>query len=168
MAFFLAQVYNWSDQRDSAYRVAPSDNLGYRTFLLNPNRISELIEGNDTSIAVPTAWFKFFDNYLSNREGWSYVKTYMAASTIITAADTALHSTMVTLPIHRNNNPDKATVDTTLPCSCIAYVDDYNQDTEHCWIIYYLSGFKRREVLCNYNIYEVERLINHGTLTTAQ
>jgi hypothetical protein len=167
MAFLLTEVYDWSDQRDSAYRVAPADS-GSRFFLLNPNRFSDIIEGGDTTLAVPTSWFKFFDNYLDRRERWSYIKANIAVSTIITAADTAAFSNMVTLPIHRQNNPAKATVDTTVPISCIAYVDDYNQDDEHCWIVYYNAAFKRREVLCNYSMTEVELLINHGTLTTPE
>ncbi len=167
MAFLLAEVYDWSDQRDSAYRVAPADG-GSRIFLLNPNRFSDVIEGLDTTLAIPTAWFKFFDNHLDRRERWSYIKAILAVSEIITAADTAANSNMVTLPIHRQNNPDKATVDTTLPISCIAYVDDYNQDDEHCWVVYYNAAFKRREVLCNYTMTQVELLINHGTLTTPE
>jgi hypothetical protein len=167
MSFISVPIYSWQETRDSSYRKAPSDGT-HRDFLINPNRISELITGNDDSLAVPTSWFKFFDNFLDRREKWSYVKAYIAKSTIITAADTALHSTMVTLPIHPHNNTAKATVDTTLPCSCIAYVDKYNQDDEHCWIIYYLAGYKRMEVLASYTIEEVELLINHGTLTTPE
>jgi hypothetical protein len=167
MSFISLPIYSWQETRDSSYRKAPLDGT-HRDFLINPNRISELITGGDNTIGVPTAWFKFFDNFLNRREGPSYVKAYIAKSTIITAADTALHSTMVTLPIHKDNNPDKATVDTTIPCSAIAYVDRYNQDDEHCWIIFYNAAFKRREVLCSYTFEQVELLINHGTLTTAE
>jgi hypothetical protein len=166
MAFISLPIYSWTDTRDSSYRKAPADGT-HRDFLINTAHISELVVGNDTTIPIPTAWFKFFDNLFDRREKWSYIKTYTAVSTIITACDTGLHSTMVTLPIHRDNNPDKATVDTTVPCLTIAYVDKYNQDDHHCWVIFYNAGFKRREVLCDYSITEMELLLNHGTLTTA-
>jgi len=167
--FFLGDVYSWSDQRDSAYRVAPTDDrlLGHRQFLLNPNRISDLIEGTDTTLVIPTSWFKFFDNHLDRRERWSYMKVKIAVSTIITAADTAFFSTMATFPICRNNNPDGLTVDTTLPVSCIAYFDRYNpRPTEFVWMVYYNAAFKRREVLVKYSIEEVEDILETGTTST--
>ena len=168
--FLIANIYSWSDKRDSAYRVAPLDErlLGYRDFLINPNRISDLIEGGDTTLAVPTSWFKFFDNHLDRRESWSYVKAYIAVSTIITAADTAFFSNMATFPICRNNNPDALTVDTTLPVSCIAYFDRYNpRPTEYVWMVYYNAAFKRREVLVKYSLEEVEDILETGTTSTS-
>ena len=168
--FLLTEIYEWRDERDSTYRVAPLDEKlnGYRQFLINPNRISDLIEGSDTTLMIPTSWFKFFDNHLSLRERWSYIKCYTAVSTIINTADTAFFSSMVTLPICRNNNPDGLTTDTTLPVSCIAYFDRYNpRPTEFVWLVYYNAAFKRREVLVKYNIEQIEDILETGTTSTS-
>lgn len=167
--FVLAPIYSWSDQRDSAYRVSPVDDRinGYREFLINPNRISDLIEGQDTTLAVPTSWFKFFDSHLDRREKWSYIKAKIAVATIINLTDTAYASLMATFPICRNNNPDGLTVDTTLPIACIAYFDRYNpRPTEFVWMVYYNAAFKRREVLVKYNLEQVEDIIETGSTTT--
>ncbi len=164
--YFLANITSWSDQRDSSYRVAPSDKAGYRTILLNPNRISDLKEADDSTIIVPKSIFKFFDNHLDRREGYSTIKANIAVSTIINADDTAFASNMITINIHKNNNPDKATVATTLPVSCIAYADKYNQDDEHCWIIYYNAAFKRREVLADLTIEQLEDIAETGSTST--
>lgn len=167
--FVNLNIYDWRDKRDSCYRVAPLDLKlnGYREFLINPNRISDLIEGSDTSLAVPTSWFKFFDNHLDRRESWSYIKAYIAVQTIKDTADVAFFSNMVTLPICRNNNPDALTVDTTLQVSCIAYFDRYNpRPTEFVWMVYYNAAFKRREVLVKYNLDEIEDILETGTTST--
>lgn len=168
--FVNVKFYDWSDKRDSAYRVAPLDLRlnGYREFLINPNRISDLIEGSDSTLAVPTSWFKFFDNEVDRREGWSYGKAYIAVSTIVATDDTAFFSKMITLPICRNNNPDGRTVDTTLPVECIAYFDRYNpRPTEFVWMIFRNAAFKRREVLVKYSIEEVEDILETGTTSTS-
>jgi len=166
MAYFIATVTNWSDQRDSAYRIAPADS-GSRQILLNPNRISDLKEADDSTIQVPKSIFKFFDNHLDRREKWSTIKANIAVSSIIAAADTPFASQMITINIHRDNNPNKATVATTMPVACIAYADDYNPlpDT-HCWIVYYNAAFKRREVLADLTIEQLEDIAETGTTST--
>lgn len=165
--YFLANITNWSDTRDSAYRIAPSDNLGYRTILLNPNRIGELLEADDSTIQVPKSIFKFWDNHLDRREKWSVVKANIAVATIIAAADTPFASAMITINIHKDNNPNKATVATTIPVSCLAYADKYNQDDEHCWIVYYNAAFKRREVLADLTIEQLEDIAETGSTSTS-
>ena len=167
--FLFINITSWSDERDSAYRVSPVDErlLGYRTFLINPNRISDLIVGADNTLAVPTSWFKFFDSHLDRRERWSYIKANMAVATIIATSDTAFASTMATFPICKNNNPDGLTTDTTLPVACIAYFDTYNpRPTEFVWMVYYNAAFKRREVLVKYNLEQVEDILETGDTTT--
>lgn len=166
--FFIATITNWSDQRDSAYRIAPTDKLGYREILLNPNRISDLVEAGDSTIQIPKSVFKYFDNPLDRREKWGVVKANIAVSTIINAADTAFASNMITINIHKNNNPDNATVATTIPVSCIAYADRYNPDPDnHCWIVYYNAAFKRREVLADLTIEQLEDIAETGATTTS-
>lgn len=169
MAIFIANVYSWSDQRDSAYRIAPADirKQGYRRIVLNPNRISDLVVGDDSTDNVPTAWFKYFDNLGDRRERWSFVKAYISVAEIITAADTPYDSAMVTINIHKHNDPTKATVATTIPWTCLAYADDYNPlPDEHCWIVYYNSTFRRREVLADLNIDQLEDEAETGTTST--
>ena len=162
MCWFLTYVTSWSDQRDSSYRVAPTDRVGYRQFLLNPNRISDLQEGADTTLQVPTSIFKYFDNPLNPREKYGVVKTKTAVSTIVEAADTAFDSAFITLPIFRNNNPDNATDDYTVPVSALAFASAYNQDTDLSWVVYYNAAFKRREVLVDYTLAELEEAARLG------
>ena len=161
--WFPSSVTSWSETRDSSNRVALTDKLGYRVFLLNPARISDIQEGDDTTIAVPTSVFKYFDNPLNPREKYGIVKTKTAVSTIITAADTAFDSVFITLPIFRNNNPDNLTEDFTIPVSALAFASAYNQDTDLSWFVYYNAAFKRREVLVDYTLTELENLAAYGS-----
>jgi len=164
--YFITHVYSWSDKRDSTNRINAMDTAGYRPILLNPNRISDLIEGSDTTLMIPTSWFKFFDNRLDRRESWSYIKCRTAVSSIIDAGDTAFHSSFITLNFFIDNNPDNGTIATTLPVSCIAYADRYNPDNNYCWIVYYNAAFKRRERLANITIEQLEDIAETGTTST--
>lgn len=160
--FILTEVTNWSDKRDSAYRVAPIDGA-HRDFVLNINRFSDIIvDPND----VNKSQFKFFDNYRDRRESWSYIKSNTSVAEIIATHDIPLHSNMITLNIHRWNNPLKETVATTLPLECIAYLDKYNQDDIHCWLVYYNAAFKRREVLADITLDTFIDIVETGTTST--
>jgi len=162
----ICTVTNWSDSRDSTRRIAPADVSGSRQILLNPNRFSD-IKVRDLTLVTSKSIFKFFDNHLDRREGYSVVKADDPVVSLITAADTAFHSNMITLPIHKNNNPDNATVDHTMNVDCIAYADSYNPDpTNHCWVVYYNAAFKRREVLTSYNIDQIADIAETGSTTT--
>ena len=160
--WFLSYVTSFSETRDSSYRVSPTDRVGYRQFLLNPNRISDLQEGDDTTLAVPTSVFKYFDNPLNPREKYAVVKTRTAVQTIIDEADTAYDSAFITLPIFRNNNPDSLTEDFTIPVSALAFASAYNQDTDLSWVVYYNAAFKRREVLVDYTLAELVDAAENG------
>jgi hypothetical protein len=163
--YFITAITNWSDTRDSAYRIAPADK-GHRHILLNPNRISDLKEADNSTIQIPRSIFKFYDNHLNRREKYSVIEADIAVATIIAAADTPFHSTMITLNIHRDQDPHKATEATTIPVACIAYADKYNQDDEHCWIVYYGAAFQRYEVLADLTIEQLEDIAETGTTST--
>lgn len=125
-----------------------------------------MVEGDDSTILNPTVRFKFFDNYLDRRESWSVIKANTSVAAIQAADDTPFFSNMITLPIHRNNDPDKATVDTTIPVSALAYADKYNRDDEHIWVIFYNAAFKRREVLTHLTLEQLEDIAETGTTST--
>ena len=167
MWFLCEYTTSWKDERDSSYRVAPSDRAGYRAFLLNPNRISDLEEGDDNSIAVPTSKFKYFDNHLNPREKYGIIKARISVATIINAADTAYESAFITLPMFRNNNPDNATTDVSIPVSSLAFAQRDNvSPLTRSWVVYYNAAFKRREVLVDYNLEQLEDIAETGSTTT--
>jgi hypothetical protein len=162
MSFIVCALTEFKDSRDSGYRVNLLDG-GTRNFLLNPSHMSEIVV--DPTSALKSK-FKYFDNHLNRREGYAKVKANVTVAVLQTAADTAFDSNFITLPIHRDNNPDKATTDFTMPVDCISYATAYNPDpTNHCWVCYYLAGFKRREVLCHLSIEDIEYLSATGSTT---
>jgi len=160
--WFEAYVTDWKDGRDSSYRVAPSNRGAYVSFVLNPNRISDLEDGDDNTVQVPTSKFKFFDNHLNPREKYGYVKTKTAVATITAAADTAYDSYFITLPMFRNNNPDALTEDVTIPCNAVAYALAYSADADLSWVLYNNAAFKRKEVLVDYTLAELLSLAENG------
>jgi len=164
MILFIAKVFKpWVDERDSSNRVSMIDDSfeGHRDFVLNPYFITDLISHTKGST------FKYSDNIGDRREKWSQIICDKSVAEITTFADTTPHSVAITLPIHKNNNPEKATVDTTIAWATIAYVDRYNPDPEnHCWVIYDRGSFRRVEVLCHLALEDVVDLVRGGTTTT--
>ena len=115
--YVILAVTSWQDQRDSSYRVAPTDRppTHHRHMLLNTSHMSEIKAHNTTG-----AIFKYFDNPLDRREGPSTVKVTNSVASIIAAADTTFESNMITLAIHKANNPDNATTDHTIPVESLS------------------------------------------------
>jgi hypothetical protein len=167
--FVLANVTKWVDQRDSTKRTHKRDiwALGYRQFLLNPNRIVDLKDRS--TLVLPRSSFLFSDNHRDRREGTSYLEVNLSPAQIETAHNTAFHSKFITLPFYPKNNPHKVTVDVTLDVEDIAYFDDYN-DPDHpncCWVVYCRKSFKRIEQLVGLTIREVEDLAENGHTTSS-
>jgi len=163
MGLLFTQVTKWEDRRDSKKRVHARDiwSLGYREFLINPNRIVDL-KVHDTG-----SGFKFSDNHRDRREATSYMETNSTVAEIITAHDTAFHSKMVTLPFCPKNDPDRTPVDTTLDVEDLAYFDRYNPDPDnYVWLVYNVKAFKRIEQLVAYSIEQAEDVVETGTTST--
>lgn len=166
MAFKILEITNWSDKRDSAYRIAPADG-GHRHILLNTDEhMSDiLVDPSDANKSI----FKYFDNPKDRRESYSVIHANNTVASIIAAADTPFDSNYITLPIHKNNNPEAATVDTTIPVTSLSFADRCNRDpNNHCWVVYYNAAFKRREVLTHLSIEDLEYLSETGSTTASE
>ena len=166
---FKTKVYApWTDQRDSSNRVAQADRpTEYsRDFVLNPYFITDLKSYTRGGTEIST--FHYSDNIGDRREKWSTVVCDLNVTQIKAIGDTTAHTNSITLPIHKNNNPEKDTVDTTINWATIAYADRYNPDPEnHCWVIYDKGSFKRVEVLCNLALEDLPGLVSGaGTTST--
>jgi len=162
--FHLAQITKWQDSRDSSKRTHKRDifDLGYRLFLINPNRIVNLkVHGTGSC-------FKFSDNDKDRREGLSYAEANSTVAAIIADHDTAFHSKFITLNFYPKNNPHKTPVAVTTDVEDIAYFDDYN-DPNHpgcVWMVYNTKAFKRIEQLVEGTLQGIENRLETGTSTT--
>ena len=160
----LTQVTKWVTNRDGNSRVHPRDvwELGYREYLINPNRIVDLkVYGNGSQ-------FLFSDNHRDRRESNSFLRTNSTVAEIITAHDTAYASKFITLPFCPKNDPARTPIDTTIDVDDIAYFDRYNDDPDNfVWLVYNRKAFKRIEQLVAYNIEQVEDVAETGTTTTS-
>jgi hypothetical protein len=160
----LSEITKWVDSRDSKKRVHLRDvwQLGYRLFILNPNRISDLkVHGNGSS-------FLFSDNHRDRREGNSYIESNSTVAEIEASHNTAYHSKFVTLGFYPKNNPHRIPVNTTTDVEDIAYFDDYN-DPDHpncCWMVYNKKAFKRIEQLVEGTFERIPDLLLTGTTST--
>lgn len=162
--FILSQITKWQDSRDSSKRSHKRDlwGLGYRWFLLNPNRFVDIkVRGTGSA-------FKFHDVDRDRREGGSYLFSNSTVAQIIAAHDTAFHSNFITLNFFPKNNPRKTPVATTLSVDCIAYFDDYNDPNfPNCvWVVYERAGFRRVEQLVEGNLDSIYDRLLTGTTTT--
>lgn len=160
----LTQVTKWVTNRDGNSRVHPRDvwELGYREYLINPNRIVDLkVYGNGSQ-------FLFSDNHRDRRESNSFLRTNSTVAEIITAHDTAYASKFITLPFCPKNDPARTPIDTTIDVEDIAYFDRYNDDPDNfVWLVYNRKAFRRVEQLVAYSIEQVEDVAETGTTTTS-
>jgi len=167
--FLLTQVTKWVDSRDSGKRAHKRDiwDLGYRLFLLNPNRMVDIKDRS--TLALARASFKFSDNKQDRREGLSYAEVNSSPTQIAAAHDTAFHSKFITLGFYPKNNPRKVPVDTTVAVEDIAYFDDYNDPNyPNCvWMVYCRGGFRRVEQLVEGTLQGIEDILETGTSTTS-
>ena len=153
----------WTDRRDSSKKETTLDNnhTGYRRFLINPNRISDLKADGTGSM------FLFSENHRDRRENNSFMKCTSSVAEIEAAHNTAFASNFITLPFYPKNNPNKIPIDTTLDVGDVAYFDAYNPDPDnYCWLIYDRKAFRRVEQLVGYNLDQVEDVAETGTTTT--
>lgn len=165
--FILTQVTKWEDRRDSSKRCHVRDvwELGYREFLLNPNRMVDIKDRS--TLVIPMSSFLFSDNHRDRREGNSYVECNSSPAQLATAHDTAFASKFITLPFCPKNDPARTPVDTTLDVEDIAYFDRYNDDPDNfCRVVYNAKAFKRIEQLVAYNIEQIEDVAETGNTTT--
>lgn len=161
--YIQPKITKWVDNRDSKLRVPAMDTAhpGYREYVLNPNRISDLkVHGTGSS-------FLFSDNHRDRRESNSYIECDLTVAQIITAHDTAFHSRFITLPFCPKNDPTKTPIDTTLDTDDTAYYDRYNPDPDNfVWLIYDRKAFRRVEQLVKYSLEDIPDVALTGTTTS--
>ena len=166
--FLLTQVTKWIDSRDSTKRVHKRDTwaLGYRWFLLNPNRFVDIKDRS--TLAVARASCKFSDVDRDRRENLSYMELNSSPAQIIAQHDVAFHSKFITLGFFPKNNPRKTPVDTTVQVDWIAYFDDYNDPNfpNAVWMVYQRAGFRRVEQLVEGTLEGIEDILETGTTST--
>jgi len=163
----LTDIYTWQDRRDSSSKIPTLDKnkVGYRTFLINPNRISDMKDLSN--IAVTRSSFLFSENHRDRRENNSYIVCGHSPAQIEAVHNTAFASQFITLPFYPKNNPNKTAVDTTIDVDDIAYFDAYNPDPDnYCWLIYDRKAFRRVEQLVGLSLEQVEDIAETGTTTT--
>jgi len=135
--FYLATITKWESLRDSKGRVTAMDGSGGRNFVINPNRLTDIkVKGSGSR-------FLFFDNHLDKRESGAYIEASDSVAEIQSAYNEVLSSLFIALPIHRNNNPNRATDTVVIGVDMFAYADAYNPDNEKSWVVYIKKGFKR-------------------------
>jgi len=163
MALIMIQATEWQERRDSSKKETTQDNnkVGYRTFLINPNRIS------DMRVDGAGSMFLFSENHRDRREKNGFIRCNSTVAEIETAYDTATVSEFVTLPFCPKNDPNKTPIDTTLAIEDLAYFDAYNPDPDNfVWLIYNRKAFRRVEQLVAYNLEQSEDVVLTGTTTT--
>jgi len=153
-----ATITKWESHRDGKGRVSAIDRPLGRTFLINPNRIVDMLSDGTGSK------FKFWDNHLDERENFSYVESSSSVAEITASHDDDPFSLFVTLPIFPKSDPARTPVDTTIPIEFIAYFDYNNADTSTSWIVYIKDGFRRVEALVDYSLVEIFNLIETGDI----
>ena len=164
----LTQVTLWQDRRDSSSRIPTVDKnqVGYRWFLLNPNRISDMID--ISTLVIAKSRFLFSDNHRDRRENNSLIECLHSPAQIEIVHNTAYASQFLTLPFYPKNDPTKTAIDTMIDVDDIAYFDAYNPDPDnYCWLIYDRKAFKRVEQLVGYSLAQVEDVAETGTTSTS-
>jgi hypothetical protein len=180
--YFKATVRVWRDKRDSSNRINKLDKskVGYREFILNPERIVNLLPlvANGSSLTFDStdfSWdslfysfdqlstsantgakFWYSDNAIGRKESLSYLEVTESVDFIKSAIDTPFDSKFYTLPVHIHNDPTKPTYSLTIQANSLVYADRYNPYTGNkVWVVFMETVFKRVEVLCDMSFEEM-------------
>lgn len=150
----FATITKWESHRDSKGRVSASERTLGREYLINTNRISDLV-----STGATTCKFRFIENWDARREGWDYMEANESVAALRTGHDLVPVSKFMTLPIFIKNNPARATVNTTIEVDDFVYATANNANTATSWVVYIREGFARIEVLVNLTLTQIYNLV---------
>lgn len=140
--YLLAAVTKWVSPRNSKGHVSGRESAyGGRYILLNPNRMSDIHRKG-----VGTAFY-FTENLNDPKNGRSYIEIENNILDVYTALNTAYTTQYLAMDVYRDNDITKPYVQTYIPSSEVAYIDDVNGSTRHCWVSY-SDGGKQRKTLC--------------------
>ena len=138
--FLTATVTKWQDSKYSSHRVSPRDN-GTRQFIINTSYIHD-ITANGTG-----SKFYLTTRRLDRKEDSAYLEITQSVADIRTAGDTPVGK-MITLPVYRNNNPNRATDSIVINTESLIYADRYNASPRDLsWVMIEENAFKVREGL---------------------
>ena len=154
--YFKATVRVWKDKRDSSNRINKLDKskVGYREFILNPERIIHLLPNGDP-VVIGSKFF-YSDNAVGRKESLSYLEIDESVADVKTAIDTPFTSKFYTLSVHKDNDPAKATYDLTIQADSLVYADRYNPYSgDKTWVVFMETVFKRVEILCDMSFEEM-------------
>ena len=133
--FLTATVTKWQDSKYSGGRVSPLDG-GYRQYIINTSYIHD-ITANGTG-----SRFYLTTRRLDRKEHKAYLEITQSVDTIRTAGDTTVEK-MITLPVYRNNNPNRATDNIIINTESLIYADRYNgSPLSLSWVMIEENAFK--------------------------
>lgn len=151
--FYLATITRWVSHRDSCNRVAPLDLPSGRTFLINTDRISDLVRHGTGSR------FKYTELSEDPREAYDLIEATDSVEEITIGGDIPYLSDFITLPVFRKNDTTKSTKDTTINVDQFIYADVYNRNANYSWVVYEEDTFKRVKVLVDLTFAEIMTLV---------
>ena len=148
--FIITTVTKWVTQRDGKARISTPEVATGRTFVLNTNRMVDIVATDYGSK------FYFYDNHLDRREGKTYVECNSTVAELYAAKALILASEFRVIPVYKNNDIRQSTISMYFMVKDIAYLDAYRiAPPQATWIIYLEKGFKRVEILADYDIQEL-------------
>ena len=148
--FFITTVTKWVSNRDGKARISTMDTAHGRTFVLNTNRITDLLVNGSGSK------FYFYDNHLDRRENRSYIECNSTVAQIETARNLSVPSKFVTIDVFRNRNINNSPTSICIPVEAVAYLDAYRPAPPVAtWLIYMQNSFKRVELLVDKSLQDM-------------
>lgn len=153
--FYLATVTKWESRRDSKGRISPNDKTLGKQFILNTDRMVDII-----STGASSCKFKFVENPNDSRIGCDYIEVLNSVDDIITGADIPYSTKFITLPVHRKNNANLVTQDIVVSVNDVAYASAYSADPSGAsWVTYMKDGAKNEKVLVALSLAEIYALV---------
>lgn len=144
--YSIFTVTQWRSNRDSKGRV-PTSRLGLgKEYLLNLARISDIVVDDDPG----KSRFHFTDDTYDMIPDTLWVNESVANIQAAIAEDFTVDT--ITLPLHKDNDIHKATINKVIPVHALIFAHDYSAaPTTTSWVVY-MEGYHRKEALCNLSI----------------
>ena len=116
---------------------------------------------------VAGSTFYFSENLYSPRESPCYmVSSDLTPAELVTASNLTWANNLMYAEIFTDNDPDKDIIERYINVNSIAIAWEYESDSDYCWLVYWEGSFRRKQVLCAFNLDALVQYADTATTTS--
>jgi hypothetical protein len=132
-----------------------------KTFVFATERVNSV-----QAAGASGSTFYLSENINDPRESPYYIAcSDLTPAELATASNLSWSSNLLYLEIFTDNDPTKAIIERYINVNSIAIAWEYELDSDYCWLRYFEGGFRKKDVLCAFNLDALLNYADTGTTT---